>query len=128
MNAAAFVLALAFGGLQTLTFTDCRCAAPCARKAKPSGCDACPSESAPLEGCCGTGEESKKPPCVHIEPSHDVATHAQDLVVTPILSFLPSVDLEVSLEKPPGGFVGADDPIRPTRERPLFLLHSSLLI
>lgn len=129
MRLFAVVLSLAFGGLQTLSFSDCRCSSPCTQSAKPvEGCGHCgaASESDPKsDDCCGKPGKSA---CTHIEPSRDVVSHAADGVVIAAATDVAPLDLVITPEPPERFLDDAEWSARPSPDRPLFLLHSSFLI
>ena len=68
-----FLLALAFGSLQTFSLIDCQCATVCTLDAE---CPTCGEEaqSAQTPSCCddGPSKDGEDHSCVHIQPSSDV--------------------------------------------------------
>lgn len=121
MKAVLLVLTLAFTGSQTIAFTDCRCGVVCAHQqgARDGAC----GDAAPPQGCC----EEETGGCVHLEPSSET-------ISTPICVDLAS-PAEFPAPAPPEAAPPAPaltrEPfaeLRPARGRPLYLLHSSLLI
>jgi hypothetical protein len=127
VRALAFVLTLAFGGLQTVAWSDC-CCAP-AETTACTGCEA-RTEPAPKDDCCGAPERpaSEKRSCVHVQPSRAVVVDVHDAPL------LPDAGLLLPLAEAPSAFVdvgprAAGDAVhRPERGRPLHLLVSCLLI
>ena len=123
MKAAALLLVLAFGALQGVSVTDCPCGSYCETK------NTCPTEKhqpASPDDCCS---RSGKPVdnCFHLEPQTDlVLSSVEDapvvMVALPLLVFPPVVAPTFSVELQRSGLSP------PERGRPLFLLHSSLLI
>ncbi len=131
----AFALVLAFGGLQTVAFTDCCCTEVCARQhgRTDKACespDAAEKASKPPQGesgCCG----SSKPvdtSCVHVQPSSDVVSHALLVEVVPPAGFIQPLTLDLLNPFEAGFTERPAAPARPARGRPLFLLFSALLI
>lgn len=134
MRLLAFVLSLAFGGLQTVALTDCCCAPadrPVPEKAACTGCTGA-TEPAPKDDCCGAPERpapAETRGCVHVQPSQEVVAHAHDVPLAPEAVLVLAV-----VEAPPA--LGVDTPPRPwddalhrpERGRPLYLLDSTFLI
>lgn len=120
MRLASLAVLVWFGATQTFAFVDCGCESLCRR---PN--DTCP-DAPPRKDCCG-GEQEKKAagPCTHIEPSHEVVSHAADLPAGP-----PPAEIVATPELDPPA--GRGRPASPAPEArgspPLYLLHSVLLI
>ena len=128
MKAAALALALVVSAVQTVGWVDCCCVLICKHQNDP--CKDCAEKpEASREACC---DESHQPaeeqaPCSHVQPSSEVASHADPL---------PPVVYDVVLELP----VVPADAFTPTLEKttclfsqargspPLHLLYSVLLI
>lgn len=110
-------LSLLFGTFQSLWLTDCPCNLLCQDK------NTCDPEEAPEDDCC-TEKGKKDVPCFHLEPQTDVDGPEQTPDLVP-----PLVELAVlvSLETPVASVEDGTRP-RPTRDRPLYLEHSALLI
>ena len=126
----AFVLTLAFGGLQTVALTDCCCLhgeRPLSEKAACQGCEGPSAPATPPDDCCGAPRPST-PGCVHVQPSHEVVVDLHDAPL------LPETVLALPLVEAPSAFVddarraSGDAVHRPERGRPLYLLDSTLLI
>jgi len=131
MKAVALLLVLAFGTLQGVAVTVCPCGSLCESK------NTCPDETrhASPDDCCsrtraGTSEENQAPEvCFHLEPQTELDSPAVDNVVLSTLSLglleVPSPTLHPAEVAVFGEIVGLAPP---GRSRPLFLLHSSLLL
>lgn len=124
MRTAALVLVLTFGGLQMVAFADCCCMDECAqRPVQETSCGNCdsPEGDAPQEN-------QGSPNCLHVQPSSDVVSHAQDAVVIPEPTIVGAVE-PVPISRPSWRIPAeADGYSRESRGRPLFLLNSAFLI
>jgi hypothetical protein len=128
MKAAAFALALAVSAVQTVGWVDCCCVLICKHQNDP--CKDCAEKpEAAREACC---DESHRPakeeaPCSHVQPSSEVASHADPL---------PPVIFDVVLELPVVPFQPSPAESEKTTRLnsqargspPLHLLNSVLLI
>ena len=72
MRTVTFLLALAFGSLQTFSLIDCQCATVCILDAECPTCGEV-SEKARVSSCCddGSSKDEEDHSCVHINPSAD---------------------------------------------------------
>jgi len=128
MKASALLLLVAFAGLQSVSVTDCPCGSLCETK------NACPDESrhASPDDCCSrnqTSERNKNENCFHLEPQTELDSAVMEYCQAPALDLgmvdVPPVSLEHVL---PCLYPAAVGPSPPARRRPLFLIHSALLI
>jgi hypothetical protein len=110
--AALFFLALSFGALQTVAYTDCCCFYDCPRQGEAE------------TDCCGDGDA---PSCVHLAPSSDVDVQIP-AAPAPGLSFVLFIVVPPALPPGPSRTVERGILPPPARGRPLYLLHSLLLI
>jgi hypothetical protein len=113
MNAAALFLALLIGALQTVAYTDCCCFYDCPRQGDAE------------RECCGDGDDAS---CVHLAPSSDVTAQIP-VAPAPGFSFVVFIVVPPAFLPPgPSRTVDMESLSPPARGRPLYLLHSLLLI
>jgi len=128
MKTLALALALTISAVQTVGLVECCCVLSCKHQNDPCR-DCAEKPEAAREACC---DESHKPakedaPCSHVQPSSEVASHADPL---------PPVVFEVVLELPVVPFEPSSGQIEKTTRLnsqargspPLHLLNSVLLI
>ena len=89
MQAAAFALALAVSAVQTVGWVDCCCVLICKHQNDP--CKDCAEKpEAAREACCDESHQpAKEAPCSHVQPSSEVASHADPL--PPFIFFVISI-------------------------------------
>jgi len=117
-KAALLVLALVFAVGQTVTASDCRCAAGCLTPGSP-----CPA-SAPVEnGCCPEEAPSPASACSHVEPSSEIVPADAPSPVPVVSEPFDPPAVDVRPAGPP-----ARTPSRPTAtgDPPLWLAHLAL--
>ena len=127
MKAAAFALALAVSAVQTVGWVECCCVLICKHQNDP--CKDCAEKpEAAREACCDESHQPvKEAPCSHVQPSSEVASHADPL---------PPVVFDVVLELPVVPFALTPQDLEKTTRLnsqargspPLHLLYSVLLI
>lgn len=137
MKSAALVLTLAFAGLQTVSFADCCCMDECARKSRQEtscgNCEAPQSSTQHTEDCCDSKDHATPPAeqgstnCLHVQPSPDVHSHAHDVIVIPESAIVAVLELAAGTPARPSAPTEDHSPPE-SLGRPLFILHSALLI
>jgi hypothetical protein len=131
MKTVTLALALAMSAVQTVGWVDCCCVLICKHQNDP--CKDCAEKpEAAREACCDESHKSTEPatdtaPCSHVQPSSEVASHADPLppVVLHVVLELPVVPAIASTpecEKTDGSLS------RARGSPPLHLLYSVLLI
>jgi len=128
MKASALLILVAFAGLQSVSVTDCPCGSLCETK------NACPDESrhASPDDCCSRSRAAgneKSENCFHLEPQTELDSTIMECPRAPVLDLglvvVPPVSLAQSIPCLESTAVG---PSPPSRSRPIFLIHSALLI
>jgi hypothetical protein len=128
MKTMALALALTISAVQTVGWVECCCVLICKHQNDP--CKDCAEKpEAAREACCDESHKpaTENPPCSHVQPSSEVAAHADPL---------PPVVLDVVLELPvvpfqpcPEAFERSSRLFSQSRgSPPLHLLYSVLLI
>jgi hypothetical protein len=128
MKTLALALALTISAVQTVGWVECCCVLICKHQNDP--CKDCEKKpEAAREACCDESHksETKDAPCSHVQPSSEVASHADPL---------PPVVFDVVLELPVVPFQASAEAFEKTNRLfsqirgspPLHLLNSVLLI